>query len=164
MHNRILLGLAALGLSLSAPAQTLTNVADGYSLDFPAGWFIPADAGSFSARHADGSSLDAMSANLPPNIKSVEVAALMIHAAALAAGYCDGKPATEFDVAGEGWTGKGFHCNNRSSSEAPVSETIGVVVKHGGAFHQFMMFVPRQDWPTRGEQYLALFKSLRFRV
>lgn len=163
MRNRIVLGLLGLGLSMGASAATLTDDAHGYSLDFPSGWSVTKDAAAFTAQHSDGSSFEAMPANLPPNIKSVKVAALMGQAAALAAGLCDREPATEFELSGEGWVGNGFHCNNRPSEKTAASETIGVTVKRGDAFLQFLLFVPRQDWKTRSDQYLALFKSLRFR-
>src|SRR6185503_11451092 len=117
----------------------------------------------FSVSHPDGSSFTGLKAELPPNIKSVKVAGLMLQATALAAGLCGSKTATEFELSGPGWSGAGFHCDDRPVEQKPPSQTIGLAVKRGEAFYQFMLFVPRQDWTTNGESYLSLLRSLRFR-
>lgn len=160
MRNAVLVALLFFGLAVNTDAKTLKN--DGYSLDFPSGWTVVKKGRAFSAGHPDGSSFDATPAELPENIKSVEVAALMSRATAMAAGLCGGQ-ASEFELAAHDWVGSGFHCNNSPVQGKPASETIGLTVKHGNKFYQFFLFVPRQDWETRKQQYLSLFKSLRFR-
>ncbi len=160
MRNVMLIGLLFFGLAANTDAKTLKN--GGYSLDFPAGWAVVKKGPAFSAAHPDGSSFDAIPAELPENITSVEVAALMSRATAMAVGFCGGK-ASDFELAANGWVGSGFHCNNRPAQGKPASETIGLTVKHGNKFYHFFLFVPRQDWDSNRQQYLSLFKSLRFR-
>src|SRR5262245_53573201 len=149
-----------LGLLPEAHAERITHPTGGYSLDFPKGWVIEKKKSTFSLTHSDGSSFDGEPAQLPPNA-SLKVAALMARAAALAAGFCSKEPATEFELAGPGWNGSGFQCNNRIDGKSRATQTIGFIVKIKGAFYQFFLFVPRQDWATNREQYLAFFKSLR---
>ena len=149
----------ALGLLSEAHAERILHPTGGYSLDFPKGWVIAKKKGTFALTHSDGSSFEGELAQLPPNA-SLKVAALMARAAALAAGLCS-KEATEFELAGPGWNGSGFHCNDRIEGKSRPTQTIGFIVKIKSAFHQFFLFVPRQDWATNREQYLALFKSLR---
>lgn len=160
MRQSMFVSLLLLGVAINVHARTLKN--DGYSLDFPSGWIVVKQGAKFSAAHRDGSSFDALRAALPDNIQSVKVAALMSHAAALAAGLCSGE-ASDFELSAKDWTGSGFHCNNTSGKGHQPSETIGLTVKHGNEFYQFLLFVPRQDWETNKQQYLTLFKSLRFR-
>jgi hypothetical protein len=150
-----------LGLLSPAHAERISHPAGGYSLDFPNGWVIAKKKNTYAVTHADGSSFEGTPAQLPPNVASLKVAALMARAGALAAGFCSKEPATEFELAGPGWNGSGFHCNNRTDGKSRPSQTIGFIVSIKGAFHQFFLFVPRQDWATNREQYLALFKSLR---
>ena len=116
---------------------------------------------TYALTHSDGSSFEATLAQLPPNIESLKVAALMARAAALAAGLCSKEPATEFELAGPGWNGNGFHCNNRVDGKSRPTQTIAFIVKTKSTFYQFFLFVPRQDWASNREQYLAPFKSLR---
>ena len=155
--------LAYLGFGLlpEAYAERIMHPTGGYSLDFPNGWVIEKKKGTFALAHSDGSSFEGTPAQLPPNIASLKVAALMARAAALAAGHCGKESATEFDLVGTGWNGSGFHCNNRIDGKSRPTQTIGFIVKIKSTFYQFFLFVPRQDWATNREQYLALFKSLR---
>jgi len=150
----------ALGLLSEAHAERIMHPTGGYSLDFPKGWVIEKKKNTFALTHSDGSSFEGEIAQLPPNA-SLKVAALMARAAALAAGFCSKEPATEFELAGPGWNGSGFHCNNRIDGNSRATQTIGFIVKIKSAFYQFFLFVPRQDWATKREQYFALFKSLR---
>src|SRR5262245_2760493 len=150
----------ALGLLSQAHARRIMHPTGGYSLDFPKGWVIEKKKSTFALTHSDGSSFEGELAQLPPNA-SPKVAALMARAAALAAGFCSKEPATEFELAGPGWNGNGFQCNNRIDGKSRATQTIGFIVKIKSAFYQFFLFVPRQDWATNREQYLALFKSLR---
>jgi hypothetical protein len=154
--------LACLGFGLlsEAHAERIKHFTGGYSLDFPSGWAIEKKKGPYALTHSDGSSFEGRPAQLPPNITSTRVAALMARAAALAAGLCS-KGAAEFELAGSGWTGSGFHCNNPSDGKSQPSQTIGFIVKIKSTFYEFFLFVPRQDWATHSEQYLGLFKSLR---
>jgi hypothetical protein len=85
----------------------------------------------------------------------------MAQAVALAAGLCSKEPATEFDLAGSGWNGSGFHCNNRIDGKKRPDQIITFLVKIKSTFYQFILYVPRQDWVTNSEQYLTLLKSLR---
>jgi hypothetical protein len=155
--------LAYLGLGLlsDAHAERIAHPTRGYSLDFPNGWAIEKKMGAYALTHSDGSSFEGTPAQVPPNVASLRVAALMARAAALAAGLCGKEAATEFELAGPGWNGSGFHCNNRIDGKSRPTQTIGFIVKINSTFHQFFLFVPRQDWATNREQYLALFKSLR---
>ncbi|MFZ0852815.1 MAG: hypothetical protein WAO08_26900 [Hyphomicrobiaceae bacterium] len=151
----------ALGLLSEAHAERIVHPTGGFSLDFPNGWVIEKKKSTYVLRHSDGSSFEGTPAQLPPNVASLEVAALMARAAALAAGFCSKEPATGFELAGPGWNGSGFHCNNRIDGKSRSTQTIGFIVKIKNAFYQFFLFVPRQDWATNREQYLVLFKSLR---
>jgi hypothetical protein len=151
----------ALALLSAAHAGRILHPTGGFSLDFPNGWAIEKKKSNYTLTHSDGSSFEATLAQLPPNVASLKVAALMARAAALAAGLCSSEPATEFELAGPGWTGSGFHCNNRIDGKSRPTQTIGFIVKIKSAFYQFFLFVPRQDWATNREQYLALFRSLR---
>src|SRR5215467_3505277 len=150
----------ALGLLSEAHAERIMHPTGGYSLDFPKGWMIEKKKSTFALAHSDGSSFEGELAQLPPNA-SLKVAALMARAAALAAGFCRKEPATEFELTGPGWNGSGFHCNNQIDGKSRATQTIGFIVKIKSTFYQFFLFVPRQDWATNREQYLALFKSLR---
>jgi hypothetical protein len=154
--------LAYLGFGLlsEAHAKRIKHPTGGYSLDFPSGWAIEKSKGTYALAHSDGSSFEGTLAQLPSNA-SIKIAALMAQAAALAAGLCGKEPATEFELAGSGWNGRGFHCNNGSDGEIRRSQTIVFVVKIKSTFYQFILFVPRQDWAAKSEQYLTLFKSLR---
>lgn len=155
--------LAYLGVGLlsEAHAERIKHSTGGYSLNFPSGWAIDKKKGPYALTHSDGSSFEATPAQLPPDA-SIKVAALIAQAAALATGLCSKEPATEFDLAGPGWNGRGFHCNNRIDGKSRRTQTIGLIVKSGNTFYQFFLFVPRQDWATKSEQYHVLFKSLRF--
>lgn len=155
------LAYLALGLLSEAHAERIMHPGRAYSLDFPNGWVIEKKKNTYALANSDGSSFEGTLAQLPPNVASLKVAALMTQAAALAAGLCSKEPASEFELAGPGWNGSGFHCNNRVDGKSRPSQSIGFVVKIKDTFHQFFLFVPRQDWATRREQYLALFKSLR---
>lgn len=157
-----LVGLLLLAFALDANAQTLVSEAEGYSLEFPGGWTATGDGKKFSAKHADGSSFEGFRKDVPSNVDSVEVVALMTRADALAAGLCSGK-GSEFALSGKGWAGSGFHCNNKSPKGKPKSQAIGFTAKRGDVFHQFMLFVPRQDWESNRQHYLELFQSLAFR-
>src|SRR5215510_5495297 len=150
----------ALGLLSEAHAERIVHPSGGYSLDFPKGWVIAKKKSTFALTHSDGSSFEGEPAQLPPNA-SLKVAALMARAAALAVGFCSKQPGTEFELAGPGWNGSGFHCNNQNDGKSRPTQTIGFIVKIKSGFYQFFLFVPRQDWATNREQYLALFKSLR---
>jgi hypothetical protein len=154
--------LAYLGLGLlsEALAERIKHPAGGYSLDFPSGWAIKKSKGTYALAHPDGSSFEGALAQLPPNA-SIRVAARMAQAVALAAGLCSKEPATEFELAGSGWNGSGFHCNNRIDGKKRPDQIITLIVKIKSTFFQFILFVPRQDWVTNSEQYLTLFKSLR---
>jgi hypothetical protein len=154
--------LAYLGFGLlsEAHAERIRHPTGRYSLDFPSGWAIEKKKGTYTLTHPDGSSFEGRLAQPPPNVTSVRVVALTTRAAALAAGLCD-KGSTEFELAGPGWNGSGFHCNNQSGGKSRPSQTIVFIVKIKGTFYEFFLFVPRQDWATNREQYLALFKSLR---
>ena len=154
------LAYLALGLLSEAHAERIMHPTGAYSLDFPNGWVIEKKISTYALIHSDGSSFEGTLAELPPNA-SLKVAALMARAAALAAGLCSKDPATEFELAGPGWNGSGFHCNNRIDGKSRSTQTIGFIVKIKSTFYQFFLFVPRQDWATNREQYLALFKSLR---
>ena len=154
------LAYLALGLLSEARAERIKHPTGGYSFDFPSGWVMEKKKSSYALTHSDGSSFEGTLAELPPNA-SLKVAALMARAAALAAGFCSKEPATEFELAGPGWNGNGFQCNNRIDGKSRATQTIGFIVKIKSAFYQFFLFVPRQDWATNREQYLALFKSLR---
>jgi len=154
------LAYLALGLLSEAHAERVMHPTGGYSFDFPNGWVIEKKKSSYALTHSDGSSFEGTLAQLPPNA-SVKVAAVMARAAALAAGLCSKEPATEFELAGPGWNGSGFHCNDRIDGKSRPTQTIGFIVKIKTTFYQFFVFVPRQDWATNREQYLALFKSLR---
>ena len=116
----------ALGLLSEAHAERILHPTGGYSLDFPKGWVIEKKKGTFALTHSDGSSFEGELAQLPPNA-SLKVAALMARAAALAAGFCSKEPATEFELAGPGWNGSGFHCNNLIDCKSRTSQTIGVI-------------------------------------
>jgi hypothetical protein len=151
----------ALGLVSEAHAERIKHPTGGYSLDFPSGWVIEKKKSTYALTHSDGSSFEIAPAQLPPNVASVKVAALMARAAALAAGFCGKEPATEFELTGPGWNGSGFHCNNRIDGKSRPTQTISFIVKVKSTFYQFFLFVPRQDWASNREQYLALFKSLR---
>jgi hypothetical protein len=151
----------ALGLVSEAHADRIKHFTGGYSLDFPSGWVVEKKKSTYALTHSDGSSFEGTPAQLPPNGASIKVAALMARAAALAAGFCSREPATEFELAGPGWSGSGFHCNNLVDGKSRPSQTIGLIVKIKSTFHQFFLLVPRQDWTSNREQYLALFKSLR---
>jgi hypothetical protein len=151
----------ALGLISEAHAERIMHPTAGYSLEFPSGWVMEKKKSTYALAHSDGSSFEGTIAELPPNVASLKVAALMAQAAALAVGLCGKEPATEFELAGPGWSGNGFHCNNRVDGKSRPTQTIAVVVKIKSTFYQFLLFVPRQDWATKREQYLALFKSLR---
>jgi hypothetical protein len=155
--------LAYLGLGLlsEAHSERIMHPTGGYSLDFPNGWVIEKKKSTYALTHSDGSSFEGTVAQLPPNVASLKVAALMARATALAAGLCSKEPATEFELAGPGWNGSGFHCNNGIDGKSRPTQTIGFIVKIKSTFYQFFLFVPRQDWATNREQYLALFKSLR---
>jgi len=150
----------ALGPLSEAHAERIRHPTGGYSLDFPKGWVIEKKKNTFALTHSDGSSFDATLAQLPSNA-SLKVAALMARAAALATGFCGKEPATEFELAGPGWNGSGFHCNNQIDGKSRLTQTIGFIAKINNTFYQFFLFVPRQDWATNREHYLALFKSLR---
>jgi len=154
------LAYLALGLLSEAHAERIMHPTGGYSLDFPNGWVIEKKKSTYALAHSDGSSFEGTLAELPPNA-SLKVAALMTRAAALAAGLCGKESATEFELAGPGWNGSGFHCNNRIDGKSRSTQTIGFIVQIKSTFYQFFLFVPRQDWTTNREQYLALFKSLR---
>ena len=151
----------ALGLLSEAHAERIVHPTGAFSLDFPNGWVIEKKKSTYALTHSDGSSFEGTLAQLPPNVASLKVAALMAQAAALAAGFCSKEPATEFGLAGPGWNGSGFRCNNRIDDKARPTQTIVFIVKIKSAFYQFFLFVPRQDWALNREQYLALFKSLR---
>jgi len=155
------LAYLALGLLSEARAERIKHPTGGYSFDFPSGWVMEKKKSSYALTHSDGSSFEGTVAELPPNVASVKVAALLARAAALAAGLCSKEPATEFELAGSGWNGNGFHCNNRLDGKSRPTQTIALVVKIKGIFYQFFLFDPRQDWVSNREQYLALFKSLR---
>src|SRR5258708_33320493 len=155
------LALVGLGLLSELHAERIMHPPGGYSLDFPNGWVIEKKKSTYALTHSDGSSFEGTLAQLPPNVASPKVAALMARATALAAGLCSKEPATEFELAGPGWNGSGFHCNNRIDGKSRPTQTIGFIVKIKITFYQFFLFVPRQDSPTNREQYLALFKSLR---
>jgi hypothetical protein len=150
--------LAYLGLGLlsEAHAERIMHPTRGYSLDFPNGWVIEKKKSTYALTHSDGSSFEGTVAQLPPNVASLKVAALMARATALAAGLCSKEPATEFELAGPGWNGRGFHCNNRIEGKSRPTQTIGFIVKIKSTFYQFLLFVPRQDWAINREQYLAL--------
>jgi hypothetical protein len=156
-----LLAYLGLGLAFEAHAERIRHPTGGYSLDFPNGWVVEKKKGTFSLKHADGSSFEGILAQPPPNITSLKVLALTARAAALAAGLCSSDPATEFELDGPGWNGRGFHCNDQADRKSRRSQTIGFIVKSRNTFYQFYLFVPRQDWATNREQYLALFKGLR---
>jgi len=149
-----------MGLLSAAHAARIVHPTGGFSLDFPSGWVVEKKKNTYALTHSDGSSFEGALAQLPPNA-SPKVAALMARAAALATGFCGKEPATEFELAGPGWNGSGFHCNNQMDGKSRATQTIGFIVKIKSAFYQFFIFVPRQDWATNREQYLALFKSLR---
>src|SRR5262245_26696370 len=151
----------ALGLLSETHAGRIVHPPRGYLLEFPDGWGIEKKKSTCAFTPPDGSSFEGTLAQLPPNVASLKVAALMARAAALAAGLCSKEPATEFELAGPGWNGSGFHCNNRIDGKSRPTQTIGFIVKIKSTFYQFFLFVPRQDWATNREQYLALFKSLR---
>jgi len=155
------LAYLALGLVSEAHAERIKHPTGGYSLDFPSGWVMEKKKSTYALTHSDGSSFEGTLAQLPPDVASVKVAALMTRAAALAAGLCGKEPATEFELAGPGWNGNGFHCNNRVDGKSRSTQTIAFVAKIKSTFHQFFLSVPRQDWASNREQYLALFKSLR---
>lgn len=155
------LAYLAFGLLSEAHAERIKHPPGGYSLDFPNGWAIDKKKGTYALTHSDGSSFQGTLAQLPPNVTSIRVAALMARAAALAAGFCGKESATEFELAGPGWNGSGFHCTNRIDGKSGPTQTIGFIVKIKSTFYEFFLFVPRQDWATNREQYLALFKSLR---
>lgn len=163
MRTTAVFGFVGALLAFAACAGTLTNSQDAYSLEFGSGWTLDRSERQFSVSHTDGSSFSGLKAELPPNVKSVKVAGLMLEATALAAGRCDNKSATEFEISGSGWTGAGFHCNDRPTGGKAQSQTIGLAVKHGESFFHFMLFVPRQDWTAQSGSYLALLRSLRFR-
>src|SRR5262245_47292660 len=154
------LAYLAAGLLSEAHAERITQPDAGYSLDFPSGWAMEKSKGSYALRHSDGSTFEGTLAQLPPNA-SIKVAALMAQAAALAAGFCGKERASEFELGGPGWNGSGFHCNNRIDGKSKRTQTIGFIVRIRSTFYQFFLFVPRQDWATNREQYLALFKSMR---
>jgi hypothetical protein len=162
MRTTAVFGFVGALLAFAACAGTLTNSQDAYSLEFGSGWTLDRSERQFSVSHSDGSSFTGLKAELPPNVKSVKVAGLMLQATALAAGLC-GKDTAEFELSGPGWTGAGFQCNDRPGARNAQSQTIGLAVKHGESFFQFMLFVPRQDWTTQSASYLALLRSLRFR-
>jgi hypothetical protein len=152
----------AVGLLSEAHAERIVHPTGGFSLDFPNGWVIEKKKSTYALTHSDGSSFEGTLAQLPPNVASLKVAAAIARAAALAVGLCSKEPATEFELAGPGWNGSGFHCNDRIDGKSrPTTQTIGFIVKIKSAYYQFFLFVPRQDWATNREQYLALFKSLR---
>jgi hypothetical protein len=151
----------ALALLSEAHAERILHPTAGFSLDFPNGWVLEKKRNTYTLAHVDGSSFEGTPAQLPPNVASLKAAAVMARAAALAAGLCNKEPATEFELAGPGWNGSGFHCNNRIDGKSRPTQTIGFIVKIKSAFYQFFLFVPRQDWASNREQYLALFKSLR---
>jgi hypothetical protein len=155
------LACLVLGPFSDAHAERIKHPTGGYSLDFPSGWVIEKKQNTYALTHADGSSFEGTLAQLPPDVASIKVAALMARAAALAAGLCSKEPATEFELAGPGWNGNGFHCNNRVDGKSRPTQTIMFIVKIKSAFYQFLLFVPRQDWASNREQYLTLFKSLR---
>jgi hypothetical protein len=150
----------SLGLLSEAHAERFMHPTGGYSLDFPNGWAIKKKKGTYALTHFDGSSFEGTLAELPPNA-SLTVAALMARGAALAAGLCGKESATEFELAGPGWNGSGFHCNDRTDGKSRPTQTIAFIVKINTTFYQFFLLVPRQDWATNREQYLTLFKSLR---
>jgi hypothetical protein len=150
----------ALGLLSEAHAERIVHPTGGFSLDFPKGWVIEKKKSTYSLTHSDGSSFEGTLAQLPPNA-SLKVAARMARAAALATGLCSKEPASEFELAGPGWKGNGFHCNGQIDGKSRPTQTIGFIVKINSGFYQFFLFVPLQDWATNREQYLALFKSLR---
>ena len=155
--------LAYLGFGLlsEAHAKRIKNPTGGYSLDFPSGWAIEKSKGTYALAHSDGSSFEGTLAQQPPSTMSIKVAALTAQAVALAAGLCSKEPATEFELAGSGWNGSGFHCNNQTDGKKRPTQSIMFIVKIKSTFHQFFLFVPRQDWVTNSEHYLTLFKSLR---
>jgi len=155
------LAYLASGLLSEAHAERIKHPTGGYSLDFPSGWVMEKKKSTYALTHADGSSFEGTLAQVPPDIASAKVAALMARAAALAAGLCGKDPATEFELAGPGWNGNGFHCNNRVDGKSRPTQTIAFIVKIKSTFYQFFLFVPRQDWASNREQYLTLFKSLR---
>jgi len=92
-------------------------------LDFPNGWVLEKKQNTYTLAHVDGSSFEATPAQVPPNVASLKAAAVMARAAALAAGLCSKEPATEFELAGPGWTGSGFHCNNRIDGKLRPTQT-----------------------------------------
>ena len=164
MERLVVFGALAyfgLGLLSGAHAERIKHPAGEYSLDFPNGWVIEKKKSTYLLTHSDGSSFEGTPAQLPPNVASLKVAALIARAAALAAGFCSKEPATGFELAGPGWNGSGFHCNNRTDGKSRPTQTIVFIVKAKRTFYQLFLFVPRQDWATNREQYLALFKSLR---
>src|SRR5262245_51156513 len=114
----------ASGLLAAAQAGRILHPTAGFSLDFPNGWAIAKKKSTYTLTHSDGSSFEGTPAQLPPNVASLKVAALMARAAALAAGLCNSEPASEFELAGPGWTGSGFHCNNRSDGKSRPAQTI----------------------------------------
>ena len=154
------LAYLALGLLSEAHAERIMHPTGAYSLDFPNGWGIEKKKDTYALTHSDGSSFDGTPAQLPPNA-SLKVTAVMARARALAAGLCGKEPGTEFELAGPGWNGSGFHCNNGIDGKSRPTQTIVFIVKIKSTFHQFFLFVPRQDWANNREQYLSLFKSLR---
>ncbi len=162
MQLRLILVMAFIGfmLPLQAHSERLTNGTD-YSLEFPAGWTLDETKSRFTVVHHDGSSFEGFG-EAPPDITSVEVALSMLQFIALAAGMCDGEPVSKFQLSGNGWSGHGIHCNNAVSDTSPPSQMIGFTVEKDKTFFQFILYVPRQDWKTSREQYLSLFKSLRF--
>jgi hypothetical protein len=152
--------LSALAMC-GAHAGAITNTKYAYSLEFGRGWKLDRKQRQFSVSHPDGSSFTGMQPDTSGAVKSVKVASQTVQFTALAAGFC-GQGATEFELAGPGWTGHGFHCNNRPNDKGPAGQTIGFAAKRGAAYYPFMLFVPRQDWTTKRESYLSLFRSLRF--
>src|SRR5262245_66553307 len=127
MHRRVAFGAIAylaLGLLAAAHAARIVHPTGGFSLDFPKGWVIEKKKSTFALTHSDGSSFEGELAQLPPNA-SLKVAALMARAAALAVGFCSKEPGTEFELAGPGWNGSGFHCNNQHGEKFARNHSTG---------------------------------------
>ena len=133
------LAYLALGLLSEAHAERIKHPTGGYSLDFPSGWAMEKKKSTYALTHSDGSSFEGTLAQLPPNVASLKVAALMARATALAAGLCSKEPATEFELAGPGWNGSGFHCNNRIDGKSRPTQTIGFIVKIKSTLYQFFV-------------------------